>query len=191
MATIRNEHHHQRHESGWTEPRVARLKELWKEGFSAGQIADDLKGGVTRNGVIGKLHRLGLSERHGAGGSKPVGAGLASAINSRASRKPRANPKPVRVAADASRTYAQPAPVALPPEPVVQAEPLMLTLLELPGHGCKWPIGAPAPVQRFCGHRRHGETPYCQEHARIGYSSASSLAKHSASELVRSLRRFV
>ena len=47
---------------GWTEERIEMLKKLWSEGFSASQIANEL-GGVTRNAVIGKVHRLGLSGR--------------------------------------------------------------------------------------------------------------------------------
>ena len=52
----------------WTDERVEKLKELWTEGMSASQIAMVL-GGVTRNAVIGKVHRLGLSNRSGSGGS--------------------------------------------------------------------------------------------------------------------------
>src|SRR6476469_10974427 len=47
---------------GWTDDRVETLKKLWLEGLSASQIAKQL-GGVTRNAVIGKVHRLGLSGR--------------------------------------------------------------------------------------------------------------------------------
>ena len=54
---------------GWTEDRVSVLKKLWLEGLSASQIAKQL-GGVTRNAVIGKVHRLGLSGR--ATPSKPA-----------------------------------------------------------------------------------------------------------------------
>ena len=50
----------------WTDERVELLKKMWTEGQSASQIAKDL-GGVTRNAVIGKVHRLGLSNRAGAG----------------------------------------------------------------------------------------------------------------------------
>ena len=49
---------------GWTEDRVASLKRLWLEGLSASQIAKQL-GGVTRNAVIGKVHRLGLAGERG------------------------------------------------------------------------------------------------------------------------------
>jgi len=51
----------------WTDERVDKLKELWGEGMSASQIAKVL-GGVTRNAVIGKVHRLGLSNRGGGPG---------------------------------------------------------------------------------------------------------------------------
>ena len=54
----------------WTDERVEKLKELWGEGMSASQIAKAL-GGVTRNAVIGKVHRLGLSNR-GSGGAAPA-----------------------------------------------------------------------------------------------------------------------
>src|SRR6266705_1104829 len=46
----------------WTDDRVERLKKLWADGLSASQIAGEL-GGITRNAVIGKVHRLGLSGR--------------------------------------------------------------------------------------------------------------------------------
>ncbi|HEY9235306.1 MAG TPA: GcrA family cell cycle regulator, partial [Phenylobacterium sp.] len=54
---------------GWTDERVESLKKLWQDGLSASQIAKQL-GGVTRNAVIGKVHRLGLSGR--AAPSKPA-----------------------------------------------------------------------------------------------------------------------
>jgi GcrA cell cycle regulator len=47
----------------WTDERVELLKRLWNQGLSASQIAGELAGGVTRNAVIGKVHRLGLSGR--------------------------------------------------------------------------------------------------------------------------------
>src|SRR5690606_14615195 len=57
----------------WTDERVETLKRMWNEGQSASQIAKEL-GGVTRNAVIGKVHRLGLSNRVGAAaGPVPVG----------------------------------------------------------------------------------------------------------------------
>ncbi len=66
----------------WTDERVETLKKMWAEGQSASQIAKEL-GGVTRNAVIGKVHRLGLSNRTGGpvagpGGSAAPGSGAAA-----------------------------------------------------------------------------------------------------------------
>lgn len=54
----------------WTDERVDTLKRMWTEGQSASQIAKEL-GGVTRNAVIGKVHRLGLSNRVPGSGAEP------------------------------------------------------------------------------------------------------------------------
>ena len=67
----------------WTDDRVEILKKMWGEGQSASQIAKEL-GGVTRNAVIGKVHRLGLSNR--AGGSP------ATTAKAPAKEKPAAKP---------------------------------------------------------------------------------------------------
>ena len=58
----------------WTDERIETLKKMWTEGQSASQIAKEL-GGVTRNAVIGKVHRLGLSNRAGGapGPAQPAG----------------------------------------------------------------------------------------------------------------------
>ena len=63
---------------GWTDERVELLKKLWQDGLSASQIAKQL-GGVTRNAVIGKVHRLGLSGR--ATPSKPAAPGVQGAAS--------------------------------------------------------------------------------------------------------------
>ena len=55
----------------WTDERVETLKRMWAEGQSASQIAKEL-GGVTRNAVIGKVHRLGLSNRNEDGAADPA-----------------------------------------------------------------------------------------------------------------------
>ena len=62
----------------WSDDRVELLKKMWGEGQSASQIAKEL-GGVTRNAVIGKVHRLGLSNRNGSGGASDAKAKTAKA----------------------------------------------------------------------------------------------------------------
>ena len=90
----------------WTEERIERLKKMWQEGSTASQIADEL-GGVSRNAVIGKAHRLGLEARPSpvkAGEEKEKPAAVAAAP--KAAPVERATPKPAT---------ATPAPAAAAP----------------------------------------------------------------------------
>jgi GcrA cell cycle regulator len=84
----------------WTDERVETLKKMWGEGQSASQIAKEL-GGVTRNAVIGKVHRLGLSNRAGSGGSAAKAAPKEKPA-APAAAKPAAKPAPKTKAAPAS-----------------------------------------------------------------------------------------
>ncbi|MCI4645595.1 MAG: GcrA cell cycle regulator [Hyphomonadaceae bacterium] len=156
----------------WTDERVETLKKLWAEGHSASQIAKEL-GGVTRNAVIGKVHRLGLSGR--ATPSRPV------------KRPPRlARPKP-RILPDGTVKTPQPRSAspavtkatredraeieALPPLELKNGE--KATVLNLSGSMCKWPIGDPAdPNFAFCGRNAECGSPYCAEHAKIAFQPA-------------------
>ena len=74
----------------WTDERVELLKKMWAEGQSASQIAKEL-GGVTRNAVIGKVHRLGLSNRTGSG---PAPAAAAPAKEAKPVKEAKAKPAP-------------------------------------------------------------------------------------------------
>jgi GcrA cell cycle regulator len=153
---------------GWTEERVAELKKLWAEGHSASQIAKRL-GSVTRNAVIGKVHRLGLSGR--ATPSRPV------------KRPPRlARPKPQHLPRQARAGGALPKE-ATAPAPLTEAEANvepqrlpngdMVTVLTVKDTMCKWPIGDPADTAfGFCGHATQEGSPYCAEHARVAFQPA-------------------
>jgi GcrA cell cycle regulator len=166
---------------GWTDERVETLKKLWLDGLSASQIAKQL-GGVTRNAVIGKVHRLGLSGR--ATPSQPQRPAF---------KAPRA-PRPPIAAAPAPRRAMEPALPAHAPAPVLAAEePGTATVLTLGAHMCKWPIGDPSSDSfTFCGRRSDREGPYCSEHARVAYQpQQQKKGRSSASELARSLRRYI
>ena len=167
---------------GWTDERVETLKKLWLDGLSASQIAKQL-GGVTRNAVIGKVHRLGLSGR--ATPSQPQRPTF---------KAPRA-PRPAIAAAPAPRRPVEPALAPQLPTPALVAEePGTATVLTLGAHMCKWPIGDPASDSfTFCGRRSDREGPYCNEHARIAYQPQQKKAgaRSGASELARSLRRYI
>ncbi len=167
---------------GWTDERVEMLKKLWQDGLSASQIAKQL-GGVTRNAVIGKVHRLGLSGR--AAPSKPARPAFKAP---RPQRAPVHAAAPRRVVAPA----ATPVAVAQAPTPVryVDEAPGSATVLTLGAHMCKWPIGDPSTDGfTFCG-RRQSAGPYCVEHAQVAYQPAQS-KKRGGSELARSLRRYI
>ena len=172
---------------GWTDERVETLKKLWLDGLSASQIAKQL-GGVTRNAVIGKVHRLGLSGR--ATPSQPARTVFKSP---RPPRPLTANPPIQRRAAPApfARVASPQAhPVALP-TPLVE-QPGTATVLTLGAHMCKWPIGDPSTEEfRFCGRRSSSDGPYCIEHANVAYQPQQSKKKNSASELARSVRRYI
>jgi len=164
----------------WTDERIALLKKMWKDGKSAAEIAKVLAKGVTRNAVIGKAHRMGLSGR-----PSPI-------------KKPAAAPKKEKEAAapkkevaapreTASRSKAAPAPSAKPsPMLAREAEELKkiekevvqlgggVSLLDLTERMCKWPIGDPREAEfSFCGRGIRVGTPYCPEHAAMAYQSSS------------------
>lgn len=170
----------------WTDERVETLKKLWQEGHSASQIAKTL-GGVTRNAVIGKVHRLGLSGR--AAPSQPA----------RPVYKPAKPPRPAVSAAPAPQPVArrvsvEPAPRAVaqvPSLPVIEG-PGTATVLTLGAKMCKWPIGDPSSDEfTFCGRRAAEGIPYCVEHSRVAYQPQQKKKKDNGTDLSRSLRRYL
>ncbi len=106
----------------WTDERVETLKRMWAEGQSASQIAKEL-GGVTRNAVIGKVHRLGLSNRteDAAAEAAPAAAAPAAAPAPQPAAKAAA-PKPQPAPQPAAQPEPQPAAQARSPEPELPAQ---------------------------------------------------------------------
>ena len=96
----------------WTEERIERLKKMWADGATASQIADEL-GGVSRNAVIGKAHRLGLEQR-----PSPVKPGEEKEVK-KVATPAAAAPKPIAPKAEASK----PAPAAAAPSTSAQGVP--------------------------------------------------------------------
>jgi GcrA cell cycle regulator len=161
---------------GWTDERVELLKKLWLDGLSASQIAKQL-GGVTRNAVIGKVHRLGLSGR---------------ATPSQPSRPSFKTPRPPRPITHATPRRMEPRPQPMTAPVYFVEEPGSATVLTLGAHMCKWPIGDPATDGfTFCGRRSDGDGPYCVNHARIAYQPQQPRKRSAVSELTRSLRRYI
>ncbi len=149
----------------WTDERVEQLKKLWEGGLSASQIAAEL-GNVTRNAVIGKVHRLGLS-------------GRAKSPTSAAPRPRHARPgapmmRVTRPVARGNTALAHAFEVEAEPDPIAfdNVVPMnqRLSLLELNEATCHWPVGDPSsPEFFFCGGKSLPGLPYCAHHSRIAY----------------------
>jgi GcrA cell cycle regulator len=132
-------------QAGWSDDRVTTLTLLWRDGQSASQIAKAL-GGVTRNAVIGKIHRLGLSGRPAP--SRPARV--------RAVR-------PARLPAAAKPHRPKIAPVFLATPATLEGPGVIASLTALGAHTCRWPIGDPTAEDfSFCGRLAKG--PYCPAH---------------------------
>lgn len=150
----------------WTDERVEMLKKLWAEGLSASQVAKQL-GGVTRNAVIGKVHRLGLSGR--ATPSRPA---RPKAPVQRTLTHVRGRPDPLvaehRDEAEEVATVAKTRDTSR--DDVESGSRELTTVLTLTEHNCKWPIGDPGrPNFHFCGRSAENNAPYCAEHAKLAY----------------------
>ena len=170
----------------WTDERIEQLRQLWSEGQSASKIAEKL-GGVTRNAVIGKIHRLGLSNRSENSEKKII-------------TKKRGRPAKVKNTdnfqkrVDKNKDFSQinsdkfddlhldglegdknmllQATLANIAE--LEENAKKLNLMELTERTCKWPIGDPATENFwFCGHPSEQGKPYCSTHVSIAFQPIS------------------
>lgn len=150
----------------WTDERVELLRKLWSEGLSASQIAGRL-GGVTRNAVIGKVHRLGLSGRATTSRVKSLRPRKRAAANvvkrpTRARFPTNGNP--------AVRELYSGEPYVPPAEEIEIPEAQRKTLQSLDACSCRWPVGDPqTPEFYFCGGKAVPGLPYCEHHARRAF----------------------
>ena len=180
----------------WTDERVELLKKMWGDGQSASQIAKEL-GGVTRNAVIGKVHRLGLSNRATTSTAKTDAPAKADSKPA-AEPKAKAAPKFEAAARPAAPDLAAPIPMRkaiipagqpLPPQPSaneispealakvseIEKKAKRLSLLELTERTCKWPVGDPATDDFwFCGLATQAGKPYCEAHVGVAFQPMSA-----------------
>ena len=152
----------------WTGDRIEKLRTLWKEGLPASWIAAEL-GAMSRNAVIGKAHRLGLSPR--------VKTQADRLTVFQGNRKPPASrQRSARIREHAAQLAAAPVEAVEPapvPEPDAEVVPLFprVPLTGLTGDNCHWPIGDPLDEDfAFCGGSALDGMPYCAHHARIAYT---------------------
>jgi GcrA cell cycle regulator len=185
----------------WTDERVELLKKLWMDGHSASQIAGELGDGVTRNAVIGKVHRLKLSTRakptnvaprtrtparatprrpqsslgsSGGGGASSGSMGSSMGGGGMMKRRSMTTQSIGATALAMSEDLA--VEMYMPAATVTELfvpENQRLSLLDLTEKTCKWPIGDPlTPDFYFCGQHSGEATPYCEFHAKRAYHQA-------------------
>lgn len=129
----------------WTDERVALLKKLWVEGKTAAQIAKEL-GNVSRNAVIGKAHRMKLSNR-----LSPI---------QQNNKKPAVKPPPEKK-------------IKIFREDVADETANRIPLVDLSPQQCRWPVGDPRDEDfGFCGGPSAEGLPYCARHAKTAYQAA-------------------
>lgn len=146
---------------GWTDERVALLKKFWVEGKTAAEIAK-LIGGVTRNAVIGKAHRLKLSGRVSPIQENEEAGNIV--------RTPRKLPegRTQRVVRVTNRDM-----ISAVVTPAIDVDFCVgegVQLVELKESMCRWPIGDPKEEGfKFCGGKTAEGMTYCDHHCRAAY----------------------
>jgi GcrA cell cycle regulator len=195
----------------WTDERVELLSQLWLDGKSASQISAALGAGLTRNAVIGKVHRLGLAGRvkSGSPSGSPGGPSMSSHASSSGPRRaaPRgASSSGSAVASGAVASGGQPRAIsgnnalALAPQMSAEVAPvrvaedvvvpmsLKVTIVDLKESMCKWPLGDPSTGDfRYCGSPAPGATPYCAHHGKLAYQPMQDRRRERPREQQRTL----
>lgn len=169
----------------WTENEVQQLLTLYEAGLSCSKIAAHIGTGKTRNAVIGKLHRLGLTN------SKPTAIGEPK-------ERPRP-PRPVRTSPSMPRVPQRLRLVKpeveivplIPPVPARKAgEPITVVTLE-PGM-CKFPIGDPQHKDfHFCGTAQRDGAPYCPFHCEVAFNDSQTNQRLRKSTSEASVRKAI
>lgn len=157
----------------WNDERTALLEKMWTEGKSAAEIAKELGDGVTRNAVIGKAHRMGLSGRPSPiKKTKPATAEKKPAAKAKAKATPAKEKTPL-----VSKTI-MPIPAAPRRERKQTPKGKGLSILDLTDRICKWPLGDPQEEDfHFCGDAVHPGRPYCVDHCTEAYQALQRKAQ--------------
>jgi GcrA cell cycle regulator len=145
----------------WTPERIEQLRSCVGNGMTCSQIAAAI--GVSRNAVIGKIHRLGLSS------GRPAG------VRARANCPPRARHSRGPTQRRLLRLAFARAPLDEILSSVVVISTHPCSLIDIDVHQCRWPIGDPASTNfLFCGNDAIAGLTYCLGHARMAYRATAS-----------------
>jgi GcrA cell cycle regulator len=142
----------------WTTERIEQLRHCIASGLTCSQTAAEI--GVTRNAVIGKIHRLGLSP------ARPAGASARSCPPR--ARHPRNSPSSRLLRLIVAQAPGIASDAVAEPVPIDSAQ--RCSLLEIAQDRCHWPIGDPHAADfAFCGNEAVSGFSYCAGHARMAY----------------------
>ncbi|MEN2494640.1 MAG: hypothetical protein TECD_00544 [Hyphomicrobiaceae bacterium hypho_1] len=152
----------------WTDERVELLKKYWSEGLSASQIAGRL-GGITRNAVIGKVHRLGLSGRTTTNRLKSSRPRRQVVTTKRVNKAKLPKPENFMLKSFYDR-IGDAEPYSAPTEDIEIPIEERKSLQDLTENSCRWPIGDPqTPEFHFCNAERVPGLPYCEHHSKRAF----------------------
>lgn len=153
----------------WTTEMIEGLKKMWKGGLTTNEIAKEL--GVSKNSIVGKVHRLNLTSRpspikkkEGEEETEILQTEEVSVLVEE-EQKPQKKAKKEPASSKAFETEATPLPVE-----AELKKRRCIKLSELDSHTCRWPIGDPKDDRFcFCGNKVRAGQTYCDEHAAIAY----------------------
>lgn len=170
--------HHGRHRSAnmWTDERTEAAQAMWAGGKTAAEIAKALD--ITRNAVIGKVHRMGWATRLVQVRKKPTDK-RSGTPRQRMSAEERAAKARARSQRWRAENGSQPRAPRVPYEPPQPPNMLMLSIMDLQSSNCRFPIGDPKePGFAFCGSVALDHS-YCPFHRALAYQPPESQARRS------------
>lgn len=143
----------------WTDEMVENLKKMWKKGLTTNEIAKNL--GVSKNSIVGKVHRLNLTAR-----PSPIKKKEEIVVVSVASTEKNED----KITVEKLNMNQPITNLQISHEDAKVHNCSCLKLAELDNHSCRWPIGDPKDDNFcFCGKKvRSGQT-YCEEHSALAY----------------------
>jgi GcrA cell cycle regulator len=153
--------------SEWTPERTTALMTFWDEGLPTAEIGRRL--GITKNAVVGKVHRLGLPKR-----GSPIQRVRSNVSRPTVPTQPRSVTSSLSNVVMHKATKPAPAPAPAPQVMDPRLPTKVIKLSALTSEMCSWPIGDPSTEGfRFCGHKAIANKPYCPEHCAMAYVKVS------------------
>lgn len=169
---------------GWTDEMVEDLRKMWKEGLTTGEIGKRLS--VSKNSIVGKVHRLGLSGRPSPIKKKEDSSNADTPAPVKAEKPVKEEKAPAPAKVEKQPKTEAPAPKEEKTEKETKtAAPKghhrfdiykkgKTTLTDLDNHTCRWPIGDPKDENfHFCGKKVKVGQTYCEEHSAVAYVKTS------------------